>query len=124
MNIKKIIREEIDNDLNWMMDVTDIVGNDNEELIKKFNLVKEIYKDSEFNIDFHQSYRPFAKINDKDGSNYSVLDLYDYPMVWLGRLRTDYKEAVNICGEDCDLALEYKKIYNIMAEYNNRKLIP
>ena len=124
MNIKKIIREDIDNDLNWMMDVTDIVGNDNEELIKKFNLVKEIYKDSKFNIDLYQSYRPFAKINDKDGNNYSVLDLYNYPMEWLGRLKTDYNEAVHICGKDCDLALEYKNIYNIMAEYINRKPIP
>jgi ADP-ribose pyrophosphatase YjhB (NUDIX family) len=84
----------------------------------KIDLLKSIYEPHGFEVVYRHGYQHSADIL-KDGGQYSTLALHDYPINWYSRLRTDYREAVHICGEDCDLSLVFKDIHNIMVQYIN-----
>jgi hypothetical protein len=88
--------------------------------LDKLELLKKIFEGTEFEVKYNNriSYQQTADIW-KDDGQYSNFALHNYPMEWLRRAGTDYRQAENICGKDCDLTVVQKEIYNIIAQYIN-----
>lgn len=109
MNIKKIIKEEID-DFGWVKDIKPYELKSEEDIIKAF-------EGTEFNVSIGTvAGLNSALINDSNGDNYSVLYLTQDEWDWKYRLNLDIESSINICG-DCELTKKYKKIYKIFMDY-------
>jgi len=114
---KSDIRES--EDFEWIEKVE--TGSDH--YLRQLRLLEKIFEGSEFEVKYNNrvSYKQTADVWKGDGQ-YTNFWLNNYPLDWLVTARRDYHQAINICGEECDLTEEFRKIYNIIATYLSNEL--
>lgn len=112
MNIKQIIREEIDG-FEWLEDAPQPRPWE----VKVSKKIIDAFAGTEFKIELNRvAGRRSILINDNYGNNYSVLYLNETIIDWANRIKLDLHQSIVICGEDCDTTQKYKEIYNIFVD--------
>lgn len=112
MNIKQIIREEIE-DFKWLEDVP----RPRPWEVQVSKKMIDAFVGTEFKIELDRVVgRKSILINDNYGDNYSVLYLNETIVDWTNRIKFDLHQSIVICGEDCDTTQKHKEIYNIFVD--------
>jgi len=116
---KQTIYESENDDLDWIREVPPVSEWEQNAL----KLIIDAFKDTEFTTELSRvAGRNSIKINDHNGDNYSVLYLNGDSWDWRTRINSDINDAINICGEDCELTQKYRRIKEIFMEkfFNQR----